>query len=67
MGVVNVTPDSFSDGGVHFDRDRAVEAALRMFEDGAAIVDVGGESTRPSTYGSRGELSARRRSPASFP
>ena len=58
MGVVNVTPDSFSDGGVHFDRDRAVEAALRMFDEGAAIVDVGGESTRPSTYGAARELSA---------
>jgi dihydropteroate synthase len=58
MGVINVTPDSFSDGGVHFDRDRAVAAALRMFEDGAAIVDVGGESTRPSTYGDARELSA---------
>jgi dihydropteroate synthase len=58
MGVINVTPDSFSDGGVHFDRDRAIEAALRMFEDGAAIVDIGGESTRPSTYGEAKELSA---------
>lgn len=58
MGVVNVTPDSFSDGGVHFDRDRAVEGALRMVEEGAAIVDVGGESTRPSTYGAARELSA---------
>ena len=58
MGVINVTPDSFSDGGVHFDRDRAVEAALRMFEDGAVIVDVGGESTRPSTYGRALELTA---------
>ncbi len=57
MGVVNVTPDSFSDGGIHFDRDRAVEAALRMFEAGAAIVDVGGESTRPSTYGTAVEVS----------
>lgn len=47
MGIVNVTPDSFSDGGVHFERRAAVEAALRMKEDGAAIVDVGGESTRP--------------------
>jgi dihydropteroate synthase len=47
MGVVNVTPDSFSDGGVNFDRDDAVAAGRRMFEDGAAIVDVGGESTRP--------------------
>ena len=51
MGVVNVTPDSFSDGGLLFDRDRAVSRALEMFEAGAAIVDVGGESTRPATYG----------------
>jgi dihydropteroate synthase len=47
MGVVNVTPDSFSDGGVNFDRDRAVEYALKLLQDGADIVDVGGESTRP--------------------
>ena len=49
MGIVNVTPDSFSDGGVHFDRQRAIEAALRMEKDGADIVDVGGESTRPGS------------------
>ena len=47
MGVVNVTPDSFSDGGVHFDRDGAVEFGLQLIDDGADIVDVGGESTRP--------------------
>lgn len=47
MGIINVTPDSFSDGGVHFDRDVAIESALRMVEDGAAIIDIGGESTRP--------------------
>ncbi len=47
MGVINVTPDSFSDGGVHFDRDRAVEHGMRLLEDGADILDVGGESTRP--------------------
>ncbi len=47
MGVINVTPDSFSDGGVHFDSDRAVEYGLRLLEDGADIVDIGGESTRP--------------------
>jgi len=47
MGIVNVTPDSFSDGGVHLDPDRAALAARRMVEEGAAIVDVGGESTRP--------------------
>jgi dihydropteroate synthase len=49
MGVVNVTPDSFSDGGMHFDRNRAVEHALRLLDDGADIIDVGGESTRPGT------------------
>jgi dihydropteroate synthase len=58
MGVLNVTPDSFSDGGLHFDRSRAIEAALRMFEQGAAIVDVGGESTRPASYGEARELPA---------
>ncbi len=47
VGVVNVTPDSFSDGGVSFDRDRAVEYAIKLLQDGADIVDVGGESTRP--------------------
>ncbi len=47
MGIVNVTPDSFSDGGVHFDHSKAVHAALQMREDGAALVDIGGESTRP--------------------
>ena len=47
MGIVNVTPDSFSDGGVHFAADAAVAAARQMIEDGAAVVDVGGESTRP--------------------
>lgn len=47
MGVINVTPDSFSDGGVLLDAGAAVEAAVRMVEEGAAIVDVGGESTRP--------------------
>ena len=51
MGVVNVTPDSFSDGGIHFDPDVAAAAARRMVEDGAAIVDVGGESTRPGSQG----------------
>jgi dihydropteroate synthase len=47
LGVVNVTPDSFSDGGINFDRDRAVEYALKLLHDGADIIDVGGESTRP--------------------
>jgi dihydropteroate synthase len=47
MGILNVTPDSFSDGGQFLDRDRAVEHALRLFSEGADIVDIGGESTRP--------------------
>jgi dihydropteroate synthase len=47
MGVVNVTPDSFSDGGVNLDPGAAAASARRMVEEGAAIVDVGGESTRP--------------------
>lgn len=47
MGVINVTPDSFSDGGVHLDPDDAIAAGRDMIEDGAAVVDVGGESTRP--------------------
>jgi dihydropteroate synthase len=55
MGVVNVTPDSFSDGGMHFDRDRAVEHALKLLSDGADILDVGGESTRPGAKVTTGE------------
>jgi dihydropteroate synthase len=47
MGVLNVTPDSFSDGGRNVDPDVAALAARQMFADGAAIVDIGGESTRP--------------------
>src|SRR5688572_15794196 len=49
MAILNVTPDSFSDGGVHFDRARAIESALRMEQDGASMIDVGGESTRPGS------------------
>ena len=47
MGILNVTPDSFSDGGKFDSVAPAVEHALRMFDEGAAIVDIGGESTRP--------------------
>jgi dihydropteroate synthase len=47
MGILNVTPDSFSDGGSYFEFDRAVARGLQMVEEGADIVDVGGESTRP--------------------
>jgi dihydropteroate synthase len=51
MGILNVTPDSFSDGGVNLDPDVAADAARQMIHDGAAIVDVGGESTRPGSEG----------------
>jgi dihydropteroate synthase len=51
MGVVNVTPDSFSDGGVNLDPGTAAATARRMLDEGAAIVDVGGESTRPGSAG----------------
>jgi dihydropteroate synthase len=47
MGVINVTPDSFSDGGLHFDSARAIEHGFRLAEEGADILDIGGESTRP--------------------
>jgi dihydropteroate synthase len=47
MGVVNVTPDSFSDGGRFFDARRAIEQGQRLVEEGAALLDIGGESTRP--------------------
>jgi len=49
MGVLNVTPDSFSDGGQFFDTGRAIAHGLRMAAEGAAIIDVGGESTRPTS------------------
>jgi dihydropteroate synthase len=60
MGVVNVTPDSFSDGGVHLDPDAAAAAARGMVEQGAAIVDLGGESTRPGSEGVSAEEELRR-------
>jgi dihydropteroate synthase len=49
MGILNVTPDSFSDGGQFFDRDKAIEQGLKMAADGAAIIDIGPESTRPGS------------------
>ncbi|PRD21549.1 UNVERIFIED_CONTAM: folP-A [Trichonephila clavipes] len=48
MGILNVTPDSFSDGGQHHQKDQAVKHALQMMADGATIIDIGGESTRPN-------------------
>lgn len=47
MGIINVTPDSFADGGLRFDPGRAIDDGWRMLEEGADILDVGGESTRP--------------------
>ena len=47
MGILNVTPDSFSDGGLHNQKDQAVVKAVEMMADGATVIDVGGESTRP--------------------
>jgi dihydropteroate synthase len=60
MGVLNVTPDSFSDGGVHLDPDAAAAGARGMVEEGAALVDVGGESTRPGSEGVSAEEELRR-------
>ena len=47
MGIVNVTPDSFSDGGKFLSHESAVSHALRLIEEGADVLDIGGESTRP--------------------
>lgn len=48
VGILNITPDSFSDGGLFIDPEKAIEQAERLFSDGAAIVDIGAESTRPN-------------------
>jgi dihydropteroate synthase len=50
MGILNITPDSFSDGGVFLSPEKAITQALRMAEEGAAIIDIGGESTRPGAH-----------------
>ena len=63
MGVINVTPDSFSDGGVHLRLEPAVTSAWGMLEAGAAIIDVGGESTRPGSDGVSAEEELRRVEP----
>lgn len=49
MGVLNITPDSFSDGGLYFDKEKAIAHGLRMVEEGADFIDIGGESTRPGS------------------
>ena len=60
MGVINVTPDSFSDGGLHLDPSSAIAAGLAMGEEGADLVDVGGESTRPGASPVEAEEEIRR-------
>ena len=60
MGIVNVTPDSFSDGGEFFETPMAVEHALRLIKKGAGIIDIGGESTRPGSDGVTAEEELRR-------
>jgi dihydropteroate synthase len=63
MGVLNVTPDSFSDGSLYFNKDRAVQHALKLVEDGADIIDIGGESTRPGSEPVSAEEEIRRTVP----
>jgi dihydropteroate synthase len=58
MGILNVTPDSFSDGGKFLSRDQAAAHALQMLEDGADLIDIGGESTRPGTPVAESGISA---------
>ncbi len=60
MGILNVTPDSFSDGGLHNSTERAVEHTLNMIKEGAAIIDIGGESTRPGYEGISAEEEQKR-------
>jgi len=60
MAILNITPDSFSDGGTHLDVDRAVAAGLRMVAEGADILDIGGESTRPGAESVGAEEELRR-------
>jgi dihydropteroate synthase len=63
VGVLNVTPDSFSDGGSYLDPAAAVARANQLLQEGAALVDVGGESTRPGSHGVSGEEEIRRVEP----
>jgi dihydropteroate synthase len=61
MGIVNVTPDSFSDGGLYIDAEKAVVHAEQLLDEGATIIDVGGESTRPGAFEPVSEEEERRR------
>lgn len=62
MGILNVTPDSFSDGGEHNTHDAAIAHAKSMIEQGAKVIDVGGESTRPAPPRCRSQKNSRARS-----
>jgi dihydropteroate synthase len=64
MGVVNVTPDSFSDGGLYIDAEKAVVRAEQLLDEGATIIDVGGESTRPGAPGAGGVKDGIKEDPA---
>src|SRR5271168_3694834 len=63
MGVLNVTPDSFSDGGKFFNTEQAIEHALAMARDGADLLDIGAESTRPGSEGISAEEEWKRLDP----
>jgi dihydropteroate synthase len=63
IGILNVTPDSFSDGGLHADPRAATDAAVRMIDEGAAVIDVGGESTRPGAQRVDADEQVRRTAP----
>ncbi|MEM9081966.1 MAG: dihydropteroate synthase [Planctomycetota bacterium] len=63
MGILNTTPDSFSDGGLHLDPQDALETAMQMIRDGARVIDVGGESTRPGSQSVPPEEQIRRTIP----
>src|SRR5258708_39318789 len=58
MGILNITPDSFSDGGKFLVRDHAVAHAIKMLDDGADVLDIGGESTRPGAKVAEAGISA---------
>ena len=63
MGIVNVTPDSFSDGGLFIDAEKAVAHSEKLLDEGAGIIDIGGESTRPGTVVASAAQGAPRNSP----
>jgi len=60
MGILNITPDSFSDGGLYLDREQAIDHGLKMAVDGADIIDIGGESTRPGSNPTPAEVELKR-------